>query len=132
VRPPLTPLRREAIVTAAAVEFAVHGLHGGSTARIARQAGISHAYLFRFFPTKRELFLAACGRHFDRLERGSRDPQSLLGLVQALAALADPVVGAAVRPRLQRLFAERGPALSAGIARITQAELSPEAPCSPA
>jgi AcrR family transcriptional regulator len=133
VRPPLTmPVaRRDAIVAAAAAEFAVHGLHGVPTARIAERAGISHAYLFRFFPTKRELFVAASRQHLDRLEeacgvpsrreevRGALgdDREALLGLLQALAGLADPLVGAAIRPRIEGLLAELGPVLSEGMLR---------------
>ena len=50
--------RREAVLEAARHEFARHGLHGASTDRIARQAGISQPYLFRLFGSKKELFLA--------------------------------------------------------------------------
>jgi AcrR family transcriptional regulator len=52
--------RREEIIAIAMEHFAAGGYHGTSTEGIARKAGISHAYLFRLFPTKRELFLA-CG-----------------------------------------------------------------------
>ena len=50
--------RREAVLDAARIEFARHGLHGASTDVIARRAGISQPYLFRLFGTKKELFLA--------------------------------------------------------------------------
>lgn len=59
--------RRELIVEAAIAEFAEGGLNGASTEAIARRAGISHAYLFRLFKTKRELFLAAVDRSYDRI-----------------------------------------------------------------
>ena len=133
MRTPLTtPVgRRDAIVAAAAVEFAAHGLHGVTTARIAERAGVSDAYLFRFFPTKRELFLAACSRHLDRLEQAGRVPsrreevrgavgdyrQALLGLMQALAGIADPLIGEAIRPRIADLVVRLGPALSEGMVR---------------
>lgn len=52
--------RREEILEIAVRHFARGGYHGTSTEGIAREAGISHAYLFRLYPTKRELFLA-CG-----------------------------------------------------------------------
>jgi AcrR family transcriptional regulator len=52
-------------VDAAIEEFAQAGLSGASTEAIARRAGISHAYVFRLYPTKRELFLAAIDRCFD-------------------------------------------------------------------
>jgi AcrR family transcriptional regulator len=51
-------IRREAVLEAARVEFARHGLHGASTDTIARRAGISQPYLFRLFGSKKELFLA--------------------------------------------------------------------------
>ena len=50
--------RRVELLAAALSEFAVGGLHGTSTEAIARRAGISHAYLFRLFGTKKQLFIA--------------------------------------------------------------------------
>jgi AcrR family transcriptional regulator len=51
-------IRREAVLEAARVEFALRGFHGASTDAIARRAGISQPYLFRLFGSKKELFLA--------------------------------------------------------------------------
>ncbi len=51
--------RREAVLEAANVEFALRGLHGASTDAIARRAGISQPYLFRLFGSKKRLFIAA-------------------------------------------------------------------------
>ena len=51
-------VRREAVLEAAAAEFARKGLHGASTDAIAKAAGISQPYLFRLFGTKKELYLA--------------------------------------------------------------------------
>ena len=48
-------------------EFAKRGFHGTPTQDIADKAGISHAYLFRLFPTKTELFIAAVERCFERV-----------------------------------------------------------------
>jgi len=59
--------RRDAIIDAAIVEFAVYGLHGISTETIARRAGISQPYIFRLFGSKKELFLAALERVCDRI-----------------------------------------------------------------
>jgi AcrR family transcriptional regulator len=53
--------RRVEVIEAAVREFAKHGLHGTSTETIAERAGISQPYLFRLFPTKKDLFMA-CGR----------------------------------------------------------------------
>ncbi|MFJ3235648.1 TetR/AcrR family transcriptional regulator [Streptomyces sp. NPDC086787] len=54
--------RRTAVVGAAMVEFARRGYEGTSTQDIARRAGVSQPYLFRLFPGKRALFLAAATR----------------------------------------------------------------------
>jgi AcrR family transcriptional regulator len=59
--------RREALVEAAVAAFAEHGFHGTPTTEIAKAAGISQAYLFRLFPTKSELYVAAVGRCYERL-----------------------------------------------------------------
>jgi AcrR family transcriptional regulator len=59
--------RRESVLRAAIVEFAKGGLAGTSTEDIARRADISQPYLFRLFGTKKELFLAAVERTFDRV-----------------------------------------------------------------
>ena len=59
--------RREVLVEAAVAAFAEHGFHGTPTTEIAKAAGISQAYLFRLFPTKSELYVAAVGRCYERL-----------------------------------------------------------------
>lgn len=59
--------RREEVLEAALVEFAAHGLEGGSTEAIARAVGISQPYVFRLFGTKKELFIAT----IDRCMRGT-------------------------------------------------------------
>jgi AcrR family transcriptional regulator len=59
--------RRETLVEAAVAAFAEHGFHGTPTIEIARAAGISQAYLFRLFPTKAELYVAAVERCYARL-----------------------------------------------------------------
>jgi AcrR family transcriptional regulator len=51
--------RRESLLKAAIPVFAERGYHAASTMEIAKQAGISQAYVFRLFPTKTELFAAA-------------------------------------------------------------------------
>ena len=58
--------RRREIVEAATREFAVGGLHGTPVAAIARQVGVSQPYLFQLFGTKKELFIAAVRRTFER------------------------------------------------------------------
>lgn len=59
--------RREAVLAAALGVFAARGYHGTPTTDVARAAGISHAYLFRLFPTKADLFVAVVDRCHERL-----------------------------------------------------------------
>lgn len=54
--------RRESVVRAAIGEFAYGGYNGTSTEVIARRVGVSQPYLFRLFPNKQAIFLAA-SRH---------------------------------------------------------------------
>ncbi len=59
--------RREALITAAVHEFAHGGLHGTTVESIARRVGVAQPYVFSLFGTKRELFLAALERSFERV-----------------------------------------------------------------
>ncbi len=61
--------RRDEILEAALVEFAAHGLDGGSTEAIAKAVGISQPYVFRLFGTKKQLFIAT----IERCMRGTLD-----------------------------------------------------------
>jgi AcrR family transcriptional regulator len=65
--------RRAEVLKAAVAEFALHGLHGTSTEMIAKRIGISQPYIFRLFPSKKELFLAAIDQCFDRVEAAFRN-----------------------------------------------------------
>jgi AcrR family transcriptional regulator len=58
--------RREALIAAAVHEFALSGLHGTPVDRIARRVGVAQPYVFSLFAGKRDLFLAAIERGFDR------------------------------------------------------------------
>ena len=58
--------RRDALIDAAMQEFAHSGLHGTPVDRIARRVGVAQPYVFSLFPTKRDLFIAAVERCFDR------------------------------------------------------------------
>jgi AcrR family transcriptional regulator len=60
--------RREALIEAAISEFARSGLHGTPVSRIAQRIGVAQPYVFSLFPTKRDLFLAAVERCFDRVD----------------------------------------------------------------
>jgi AcrR family transcriptional regulator len=91
--------RREQIVSAAVIEFARGGLHGTSTEAIAKRVGVSQPYLFRFFETKKDLFIAAIERCFQqtfelfhRAAEGKRGQEALMAMGQAYRAeLSDRV-----------------------------------------
>jgi AcrR family transcriptional regulator len=59
--------RREALISAAVHEFAHGGLHGTPVERIARRVGVAQPYVFTLFGNKRELFIAAVERSFQRV-----------------------------------------------------------------
>jgi AcrR family transcriptional regulator len=69
--------RREELIAAAVHEFAHGGLHGTAVERIARRVGVAQPYVFSLFANKRELFLAALERSFERVadtfRRGASD-----------------------------------------------------------
>ncbi|MGH3202824.1 MAG: TetR/AcrR family transcriptional regulator [Streptosporangiaceae bacterium] len=112
----------------AAAEFADHGLHGASTEAIARQAGITQAYVFRMFGTKKALFLELVGAAFDRFTDGMAqaangargvsalalmgaqyykslaDRTTLLLQLQGFAACGDSEVRDLVRARVARMW----------------------------
>jgi AcrR family transcriptional regulator len=122
--------RRAELTEVALREFAGGGLHGTSTEAIARRAGISHAYLFRLFGTKKDLFLACCAVCFERTRKTFEDaaigatPQErlksmglayvemladrelLLAQMQLYAACADPDMQAVAREGFNMLRAE--------------------------
>lgn len=54
--------RRESVIRAAMAEFARGGYYGTSTEAIAKRVGVSQPYLFRLFPNKQAIFLAAAAR----------------------------------------------------------------------
>jgi AcrR family transcriptional regulator len=58
--------RRREIVEAATREFAIGGLHGTPVEAIAKRVGVSQPYLFQLFGTKKDLFVAAVRRAFER------------------------------------------------------------------
>ena len=120
--------RRERVVEVAIDEFAIRGFHGTPTQDIAERAGISHAYLFRLFPTKTDLFIAVVDRCFERVidafgaamasaEPGEKleamggtyvglldDRTKLLSQVQAWAACDDPQIRKAVQRGWESLY----------------------------
>jgi len=85
--------RRDEILEAALVEFAQHGLEGGSTEAIARAVGISQPYVFRLFGTKKQLFMATVERCLrGTLEMFHTASAGLKG-EEALQAIGEAYVG---------------------------------------
>ena len=121
--------RRDQVVRAAVAEFAVRGLEGTSTGDIAKRVGVSQPYLFRLFPTKRDLFIAAVQYGatqvrdvFTKAAEGKYGHAALAAMgdayqnllmedrlvlnmqLQQFAACHDPEVQAAVRGAMQSLW----------------------------
>ncbi|WP_425315230.1 TetR/AcrR family transcriptional regulator [Tsukamurella pseudospumae] len=74
------PERRAQVLEIAAREFGAHGLHGASIDAVAAEAGITQAYVFRMFGTKKALFLQLVTDAFG-------------GLVDAMARVGSGTVG---------------------------------------
>jgi AcrR family transcriptional regulator len=136
--------RREAVIAAAAIEFAAGGYAGMSTASIAHRAGVSQPYLFQLFGTKRELFLATVRECFASITRtfeasakaaraAGKDPDQVLEAMgdayvrllaadrdllrlqlHAYAACSDPEI----QPEVRTLYLE----LWRAVARLSGAE----------
>jgi AcrR family transcriptional regulator len=79
--------RRQQILSIAAEEFAAGGLYGTSTESIARRAGITQAYVFRIFGTKKALFLELVIAAFDRTTTGMCSATGSATGLEALAAM---------------------------------------------
>jgi AcrR family transcriptional regulator len=123
--------RRPLVAAAAMSAFAQKGYHGTAVAEVARVAKISPAYVFKLYPGKEALFVAAIEACFDAiietLEEGA-DAADAARPEQVLDAMGDAYA---------RLIADRtllmlqvhaqsvadvpdiGTALRAGIARVT-------------
>ena len=124
--------RREAILDAAMEEFAKGGMDGTPVEAIAKRVGVSQPYLFQLFGTKKDLFIAAVRRGFERVLGTFRraaatagddadgmvvlkamgqsyhplleDRTFLLLQLHAYAACDDPEVRTAVREEYARLY----------------------------
>lgn len=59
--------RRDALIEAAVHHFAHGGLQGTKVSAIAAEVGVAQPYVFSLFPTKRDLFLAADERCFEKV-----------------------------------------------------------------
>ncbi|WP_062520629.1 TetR/AcrR family transcriptional regulator [Demequina silvatica] len=66
-RPARGPAVRDAIVDAAAAQFAEHGIRAVSADRILAEAGFSKVTFYRHFPTKDDVVVAYLSRELDRV-----------------------------------------------------------------
>ena len=66
-------VRREAVISSAIAIFAKGGFLGMPIAAVAKHAGISSAYVFKLFPSKEELFVAALDRCFELVHSALAD-----------------------------------------------------------
>lgn len=80
--------RRESVVQAAIIEFARGGYAGTSTQAIAQRVGVSQPYLFRLFPDKRSIFLAAALRCTSEIQERFAAASEGLPPDEALDAMA--------------------------------------------
>ncbi|MBY8843514.1 TetR/AcrR family transcriptional regulator [Streptomyces sp. SP2-10] len=81
--------RRESVIRAAMAEFARGGYHGTSTDAIAKRVGVSQPYLFRLFPGKKAIFLAAAERCVEDTIRTFEEASEGLRGKEALHAMAN-------------------------------------------
>ncbi|GAA2751800.1 TetR/AcrR family transcriptional regulator [Amnibacterium kyonggiense] len=123
-------LRRPVVAAAAVRRFAVGGYHGTTVADVANEAKISPAYVFKLFPGKDALFVAALESCFDQVLEALRagadraddngpeavldamggayadliaDRSLLLLQVHAQSAAGEPVIAEALRDGLARV-----------------------------
>ncbi|WP_199830294.1 TetR/AcrR family transcriptional regulator [Streptomyces viridochromogenes] len=81
--------RRESVIRAATKEFARGGYYGTSTDAIAKRVGVSQPYLFRLFPSKKAIFLAAAERCVEDTIRMFAEAAEGLEGEEALHAMAN-------------------------------------------
>jgi AcrR family transcriptional regulator len=137
--------RRELVLDAAQTEFAHGGYESTTTEAIANRVGVSQPYLFRLFPSKKAILLAAMERCFVRLEamfgeaaenltgeaalvemghayKKLLNDRSILQMQLQMWALAcgDAEIRELARDRMNRLWEQVKRLTGAGDARVTQ------------
>jgi AcrR family transcriptional regulator len=85
-------VRRRQLLELGADLFARHSFAELSMARIAREAGISKALLYHYFPTKRDFFLATLLEAAEEVRRRT-EPDPALSPGEALAGSLDSFLG---------------------------------------
>jgi AcrR family transcriptional regulator len=124
--------RREAVLSSAITVFARNGYLGTPIAAVAADADISPAYVFKLFPGKESLFVAALDRCFELIEAaleqgaasaGDATPDELLDAMGAAYAdlIADrSLLMLQVHAQSASSVPEIRDALQRGLARVTR------------
>lgn len=89
---------RERLITAATIDFAIHGYRGSSTASIGARAGVPQPHVYASFQSKRELYVAAIER-----------VRAALGALSPNGADTQPASGDRVPSNSTRLHRESAP-----------------------
>ncbi|WP_382307222.1 TetR/AcrR family transcriptional regulator [Herbiconiux sp. UC225_62] len=123
--------RRATVISAALSEFALTGYLGTTVASIAQRATISPAYVFKLFPGKEPLFVAALEQCFDLIVEALDDgaasavEQTPTGILDAMGAayahlIADRrLLMLQVHAQSAADVPEIGAALRRGLAKVT-------------
>lgn len=124
-------VRRPVVAASAVREFARGGYHGTTIADVAREARISSAYVFKLFPSKERLFVAALQECFERISialdeaADAAEDQSPDVILDAMGGAYAQLIGDRTLLLLQvhaqsvAEITEIGDALRAGLARVT-------------
>jgi AcrR family transcriptional regulator len=136
VRQSTADQRRATVIDAAIAEFSRSGFHGTPLSSVAERAGISTAYVFKLFPGKERLFVAALDECFARVEDAlaegaaratSGSPEEVLDRMgEAYAELiADrELLALQVHALSVAEVPEIGEAMRRGLARVTRFAMS--------
>jgi AcrR family transcriptional regulator len=85
----LWEVRQEQILDAAAKLFAKHGYADADTQLLAEQLGVGKGTIYRYFPSKRDIFLAAADRVMRRLRQ--QIDESIEGIPDPLDQIAEAI-----------------------------------------
>ena len=82
-----TPSHKDRMIAAAAALFARAGFNGVTTRDIAQSANVSEGNMFRYFPTKRDLFIAAIDYALGKLSLRTEALERIADVDDSRAAL---------------------------------------------
>jgi Transcriptional regulator len=84
--------RREAILAAASVLFAQRSYADVQMDEVAKQAGVGKATLYRYFPSKEDLYLESLGRALDELDGRLAAPPPAAAPREQLTAMVSALI----------------------------------------